>query len=220
MNHIILAISNPFISAGMAAILEDGLSHSIETVTSLMQLRTACNKRDDAIVVLCSQLGADATVETWRRLARRYKELRLIVWGKGYQDILDFQCSVPQVDGYLLESSTGQELKEAVLALKHGSVYVAAPVARYFAQNPHLDRNTPIINKLSERELQVAQMISRGVRVSDIADYLSISSKTINTFRYRIFSKLGVQGDVQLAHLAINSGLVEVNQLRNYDNDF
>ncbi|WP_404402822.1 response regulator transcription factor [Idiomarina seosinensis] len=220
MNHIILAISNPVISAGMASILHNGLSHSIETVTSLLQLRTACNKHDDAIVVLCSRLGADGTVEAWRRLARRYKELRLILWGKGYQDILDFQCSVPQVDGYLLESSSGHELKDAVMALKNGGVYVAAPVARYFVQNPHLNHNTPIINKLSERELQVAQMISRGLKVSEIANYLNISSKTINTFRYRIFSKLGVQGDVQLAHLAINSGLVEVNQLRNYDSDF
>jgi len=217
VHHIILAISNPFTSAGMASILEDGLSHSIETVTSMMQLRTACHKHDDAIVVLCSQLGKDSTVEVWRRLVRRFKELRLIVWGKTYQDVLDFQCSVPHVDGYLLESSTGQELKEAVLAIKHGGVYVAAPVACYLAKNPHLDRSTPMVDKLSERELQVAQMISRGVKVSVIAGHLKISSKTINTFRYRSFSKLGVQGDVQLTHLAISNGLVEVKQQRDYD---
>ena len=217
MDHIILAVSNPFTSAGMATILEDGLGHTMETVTSMMQLRTAVNKRDDAIVVLCSQLGDDSTVEIWRRLVRRYRELRLIVWGNTYQDVLDFQCSVPHVDGYLLESSSGQELKDAVLAIKQGGVYVASPVACYLAKNPHLDRSTPMVDRLSERELQVAQMISRGVKVSEIADHLSISSKTINTFRYRIFSKLGVQGDVQLTHLAISNGLVEVKQQRDYD---
>lgn len=217
MHHIILAVSNPFTSAGMAAILEDGLSHNIETVTSVLQLRTLCNKYDDAIVILCSQFSQDSTVEIWRRLIRRYKELRLIVWGKCYQDVLDFQCSIPHVDGYLLESSSGQELKEAVFAIKRGSVYVSSPVACYLAKNPHIDRTTPMVGRLSERELQVAQMISRGVKVSEIADHLNISSKTINTFRYRIFSKLGVQGDVQLTHLAISNGLVEVKQQRDYD---
>lgn len=211
MNHIILAVSNPLVSAGMAAILEDKLGHSIEIVSSVMALRKACHARDDAIVVLCSQLGGDSTVETWRRMSRRYKELQLVLWAKSNQDVLDFQCSVPKVDAYLLESSSGQELKDAVLALKHGGIYVAAPVAQYMAQNPQVARHRPIIDRLSERELQVAQMISRGVKVTDIANHLSISSKTINTFRYRIFSKLGVHGDVQLTHLAIQSGLVEVN---------
>lgn len=216
MDHIILAVSNPFVSAGMANFLEDGLGHTIESVTSMLELRHACNQHDDAIVVLCSKLGGDSTVETWRRLVKRYPELRLIVWGKSYQDILDFQCSLPHVDGYLLESSSGHELKEAVLSLKHGNVYVAAPVARYLAQNPHLARTMPLIDRLSERELQVAQMISRGVKVTDIANHLNISSKTINTFRYRIFAKLGVQGDVQLTHLAIRNGLVELKQQRDY----
>lgn len=212
MDHIILAVSNPLVSAGMANVLEDSMGHTIETVTSLKQLRMSCHKKEDAIVVLCSQLGKDATVETWRRLVRRYRELKLIVWGKTHQDVLDFQCAVPQVDGYLLESSGIQELKDAVLALKQGNIYVAAPVAQYLAQHPHLNRNIPMIERLSDRELQVAQMISRGVKVAEIANHLNISSKTINTFRYRIFSKLGVKGDVQLAHMAITNGLVELNQ--------
>lgn len=214
MDHIILAVSNPLLSAGMANVLEDNLGHTMETVTSLKQLRLACQQHDDAIVVLCSQLGKDATVETWRRIARRYPELKLVVWGQTHQDVLDFQCSVAKVDGYLLASSSSQELKDAVLALKQGSVYVASSVAQYLAQNPHTNRMVTMAERLSERELQVAQMISRGVKVSDVAKHLSISSKTINTFRYRIFSKLGVQGDVQLAHLAITNGLVELNHYK------
>ena len=67
-----------------------------------------------------------------------------------------------------------------------------------------------MINSLSERELQVTQMLGRGIRVVEIAKHLNISSKTVNTFRYRIFQKLGVAGDVELTHLAIQSGLVDL----------
>lgn len=53
-------------------------------------------------------------------------------------------------------------------------------------------------------------MIGQGKRVAEIARLLNISSKTVNTFRYRIFDKLQLSGDVALTHLAIQTGLVEI----------
>lgn len=212
MNRIILAIPNPITSAGMATVIQQHFHTQIEVVNSMNALRQACYKNDDALVILSSQLSGVATVEHWRRLKRRHIDLQLIVWGRDQQDILNFQCSISQVDGYLLESSDSDELVHALRALRLGNVYVAAPVAEYLARNPRSRQQQGMVDSLSERELQVAQMLSRGIRVREIAKHLCISSKTINTFRYRIFSKLGINGDVQLSHLAIQSGLVDLIQ--------
>ncbi len=65
-------------------------------------------------------------------------------------------------------------------------------------------------NQLSEREMQVMMMVVDGQRVSTISDALQISPKTINTYRYRLFSKLGVDNDVLLTRLAIRHGLAEL----------
>lgn len=217
MNRIILAIPNPIISAGMVSVLQQHFSDQITTVTGITELRRACYDHDDAVVVLCSQLGGAATVEHWRRLKRRHCDLKLILWGRNQQDILNFQCGISTVDGYLLDSCDSADLVQAVRTLKRGSVYVAAPVATYLAQNPRSHKQKSMVDRLSERELQVAQMLSRGIRVGEIARHLCISSKTINTFRYRIFSKLGIDGDVQLSHLAIQSGIVDLIQFEGND---
>ena len=212
MNRIILAIPNPITSAGMAAVIQQHFHTQIEVVNSMNALRQACYKYDDALVILSSQLSGVATVEHWRRIKRRHIDLQLIVWGRNQQDILNFQCGISQVDGYLLESSNSDELVQALKTLKTGSIYVAAPVAEYLARNPRSREQQGMVDALSDRELQVAQMLSRGIRVREIAKHLCISSKTINTFRYRIFSKLGIDGDVQLSHMAIQSGLVDLIQ--------
>lgn len=217
MNRIILAIPNPITSAGMETVIQQHFHTQIEVVSSMNDLRQCCYKYDDALVILSSQLSGVATVEHWRRIKRRHVDLQLIVWGRSQQDILNFQCSVSQVDGYLLESSNSKELVQALKTLKTGSIYVAAPVAEYLARNPRSRHKQDMVDSLSERELQVAQMLSRGIRVREIAKHLCISSKTINTFRYRIFSKLGIDGDVQLSHMAIQSGLVDLIQFEGND---
>src|SRR5690606_41758491 len=73
-----------------------------------------------------------------------------------------------------------------------------------------------LLSILSRRELQVTQMIAKGILVGDIAKHLNISTKTVNTFRYRIFDKLGITGDVALTHIAIRSGLVDIESERRY----
>ena len=65
---------------------------------------------------------------------------------------------------------------------------------------------------LSERELQVMLMITRGEKVQTIADQLCLSPKTVNSYRYRIFEKLDVQNDVELTLLAIRHGLIEAEE--------
>ena len=64
-------------------------------------------------------------------------------------------------------------------------------------------------DELSEREMQVLIMITSGQDVSEVAAQLFLSSKTVNTYRYRIFEKLGVDNDVELTHLAMRYHLID-----------
>ena len=65
---------------------------------------------------------------------------------------------------------------------------------------------------LSERELNIALLLSKGTKSADIAKELSITAKTVNTYRYRMFEKLGIKTDVELVHLALFYKLIKVNQ--------
>jgi DNA-binding NarL/FixJ family response regulator len=67
--------------------------------------------------------------------------------------------------------------------------------------------------QLSQRELQIAELITSGKRANDVAVTLNISPKTINTYKYRIYEKLGVTNDVELTLAAVKYGLVDPSEI-------
>lgn len=211
MTDFIIAISSDLVRAGMYATLKSNNYRVVASVSSLQQLRDEVKSYPYATVILGSHFGGDGTIETWKRLQRRHQGLQLLLWARNFQDVLDFQCNLKQVDGYLLENSNYDVFLEACASVNRGQMYVAQAVAEYFAKNPRRNEQVRVLQSLSDREMQVTQMIGRGMRVADIADSLNISSKTVNTFRYRIFQKLAIRGDVELTHLALQSGLIELD---------
>ncbi|NVK24369.1 MAG: two-component system response regulator UvrY, partial [Gammaproteobacteria bacterium] len=68
-------------------------------------------------------------------------------------------------------------------------------------------------DSLSERELQIMLMITKGEKVQDIASQLNLSSKTINSYRYRMFEKLNIGNDVELTHMAIRYGMLDMDAI-------
>ena len=75
--------------------------------------------------------------------------------------------------------------------------------------NPETEENTRC---RVYRELEITLLLTRGVRVPDIANSLNISAKTVNTYRYRMFDKLNVSSDVELTHLALRHKLINSEQ--------
>ena len=67
---------------------------------------------------------------------------------------------------------------------------------------------------LSERELQVAEMITSGQRANQIASRLNVSPKTVNTYKYRIYEKVGAANDVELTLAAVRTGLIDPFQIQ------
>ena len=83
------------------------------------------------------------------------------------------------------------------------SIAQALTLSRFRSANP--------FDKLSPLELTVCNLVIEGCRAPEIAQQLAVSAKTINTYRYRIFEKLGIDSDVELTHLAYNHGLKGVD---------
>jgi DNA-binding NarL/FixJ family response regulator len=115
--------------------------------------------------------------------------------------------------GYICK---GGELSEMVTAIKHamhGKTYISQAIAQDMALQSTRPKTPRLFDLLSEREFQIAKMIVEGMKVQDIADKLCISPKTVNTYRYRIFEKLNVTGDVELTRLAIRHGLLDKDEI-------
>ncbi|MDX1252795.1 MAG: helix-turn-helix domain-containing protein, partial [Gammaproteobacteria bacterium] len=111
--------------------------------------------------------------------------------------------------GYLTKGCGVDELVRAIETVHKGGRYLAGEVAQGMALSLLPGGEESPFEKLSERELQVMLMVAKGWKVADISDKLCLSPKTVNTYRYRLFEKLGVQGDVDLTHLAMRYGVID-----------
>ena len=113
------------------------------------------------------------------------------------------------VNGYITK---GTPLDEMILGIKkiyQGGRYFSQDVAEQLAEVLLSDNAASPFDLLSDREKQVAMMVVNCQSPQQIADQLFVSVKTINTYRYRIYEKVGVDSDVKLTHLAIRHGLIQ-----------
>lgn len=111
--------------------------------------------------------------------------------------------------GYLTKETAGLELVDAVKRVLSGGKYIRASVAEKLAA--HLCRGTdaPLHASLSDREYQVMCMLSLGKTVKEIAGELSLSIKTISTYRTRILSKMSIKNNSELMRYAVENDLVD-----------
>ena len=95
-----------------------------------------------------------------------------------------------------------------VRTVAQGRRYLANGIAQALAFSG-LDTDASPFDALSPRELEVAMLLTRGLRQEDIARRLSLSAKTVNTHKSRLFDKLGIRDSIALARMAGHYGLTE-----------
>jgi two-component system, NarL family, invasion response regulator UvrY len=111
--------------------------------------------------------------------------------------------------GYITKGCGSEEMVRAIRTVHSGQRYISSEIAQQLALKRFGKGDESPLDILSERELQIMLMITSGQKVQDISSKLCLSPKTVNSYRYRIFEKLGINNDVELTLLAIRLGLVE-----------
>jgi DNA-binding NarL/FixJ family response regulator len=111
--------------------------------------------------------------------------------------------------GYLTKESVPEELKTAVKRVLGGGRYVSATLAEKLAYDLRHGSDVPVHELLSDREFQVLRMIASGKTVKEIAGEISLSVKTISTYRSRILEKTGLKTTAELIRYALQSQLVD-----------
>ena len=116
--------------------------------------------------------------------------------------------------GYITKSCPAPELLRAVRQVADGRRYLAPGIAEAMALDAIDGSGQSPFEELSSRELEVALMLARGQPMTVIAELLSLSSKTVATYKYRLFEKLNIDNSVTLAHLAGLHGLLDAQGAR------
>jgi DNA-binding NarL/FixJ family response regulator len=111
--------------------------------------------------------------------------------------------------GYLTKQSAADELINAIRQVAHGRKYVTASLAEALAENLGKDVEQPRHETLSDREYQTLCLIAQGKSLTQIAEDMCLSVKTVSVYRSRLLQKMELKNNPELIHYAIKNGLVE-----------
>lgn len=111
--------------------------------------------------------------------------------------------------GYLTKEGASSQLVTAIRKVASGGAYISAEVAEQLALNAMPDATGPLHERLSDREFQVFRMIAEGKSVSEIAERLNLSVKTVSTHKANLLQKMNMTTQGELIRYALENNLVE-----------
>jgi len=212
MIKILLVDDHELVRTGIRHILEEAGDMEIvgEAADGDAALKLARQTAPDVILMDLNMPGIGG-IEATRRVVRFLPNTKVIALSVLDDDPFPARLNEAGAMGYLTKGCPAQEMIEAVRTVNRGIPYVASNVARkHMLANWRGVASTPFA-ELSSREMQVVMMILNGQRPQEISASLSLSPKTVSTYRQRIFEKLQVKSDVELTRLAYRHGLIEEN---------
>ena len=182
-----------------------------EANTGAQAIRAVHEHRPD-VVLLDLSLPGMSGVEVTQRILQIAPATKVIALTAHQDDFYSSHFLKAGARGYLTKGASATELEKAIRTVVEGKEYYITPYVAEQLALRYVQRNDPLPHhSLTPRELEVLVLISQGRKVVDIAQQFFITHKTVHAYRYRLFAKLGVRTDVELAKLALHEGFLPMS---------
>jgi DNA-binding NarL/FixJ family response regulator len=200
------------------AVVREGLKRILSENPEMAVTAEACDGEEGLKVLHenpCDVVLLDITMpnknglDVLKQLQSESPRLPILVLSMHSEDQYAVRVLRAGAAGYLTKGSAPGQLIHAIRKVVRGGKYVSSSVAEKLIFELNGDVTKAPHEVLSDREYQVLCLIASGKRVTDIAEQLSLSVKTISTYRVRILEKLNMKHNAELTHYAIKEGLVD-----------
>ena len=208
--RILLADDHTVVRHGLKQILAEEFKKAIfgEARNATEALDLVWKENWDVAVLDITMPGRSG-LEVLREIKRSKPKLPVLVLSMHPENQFAVRVLKRGAAGYMTKESASAELVGAVRKVLAGGRYVSNSLAEKLATYLANDNQKPPQELLSDREFQVLRLIASGKIVSEIARELSLSVKTISTYRTRILEKMGLRNNAELMHYAMQHQLVE-----------
>jgi DNA-binding NarL/FixJ family response regulator len=166
-------------------------------------------KRATNLVVLDINMPGRSGLDVLKDVKRMYPRLPVIVLSVQPEDQYAVRCLRNGASAYINKDSAPEELAIAARKVLAGGRYVGAGLAETLASRFDESIGRPRHELLSDRELEVMLMIAGGVSLTEIADRLHVSAKTVSSYRARLMDKMQMTSNAEITRYAVTHGLVD-----------
>jgi two-component system invasion response regulator UvrY len=209
MIKVLVADDHPVVREGLKQILSEAqdIKVTAEAEDGHEILDKVRNQEFDVIVLDITMPGMMG-LDVLKQLKSEKPELPVLILSMHPEEQYAIRVLRAGASGYLTKGSAPDKLTEAIRKLYRGGRYVSSSLAERLAAELGGDLTKLPHQTLSDREYQVMCLIASGKTVTQVAEQLALSVKTVSTYRTRILEKMRMQSNAELTHYAIENKLV------------
>ncbi len=209
MIRILVADDHAVVRQGVKQILADVQDMTVkdEAQNGSETLKKVTENEYDVVLLDISMPGRSG-LEILEDIKTQHPKLAVLILSMHPEEQYAVRALRAGASGYLTKASAPQELIGAIRKVAGGGKYVTSSLAEKLADELEIDMEKLPHERLSNREHQVMLMLAEGKSVSDIADELCLSVKTISTYRTRVMSKMGMKKNAELTLYAVHNKLI------------
>jgi len=209
--RVLLADDHRIVRAGLRRVVEE--SGDIEVVAEAADGREAIqqthNTMPDVAVIDISMPGLDG-LEVISQLHHYYPQLPILILSMHEEEQYVIRAISAGARGYITKRSAPEQLVKAIRKVYAGGRYLSDTAAETLALHMASPKSRSPLDSLSTREIQVLRHLALGHTVREIAQAYHISTKTVDTYRFRLLKKLNLRNNAELSRFAIQNRLVEL----------
>lgn len=208
--RILIADDHAIVRHGLRQILSDSQDMTVagEASNGVQALQMA--RRDAYDVVLLDVSMPDRNgIDTLKLLKKEFPRLAVLMLSMHPEEHYAIRALKAGASGYLTKQSAPEQLVTAIRQVAAGKKYISPALAEALADAIAEDDERAPHERLSDREYQTLVMIASGKTLSQIADELKLSVKTVSVYRARLLEKMKLKNNAELTHYGLKHGLVE-----------
>lgn len=212
MIKVLLVDDHDIVRMGVARMLAD-----VKDLTVVGQVKTGeeaidfVRRTQPDVILMDVQMPGIGGVEATRKLVERFSRIKILAVSAHEEEPIPSRILGAGASGYITKGTCLDEMVKAIRLVAQGEQYFSNEIANQLARNwANRDKaSASPFEALSRREMQMTEMIVDGKGNQDIADTMGVALTTLSTYRSRIYSKLNIDNDVKLTHLAMRFGVAK-----------
>lgn len=208
--RVLVADDHAMVRRGIAAILANHSDLELAgEAENLRQLLERIREGDWDVVLMDLSMPGGSGLDMLKLIKHHWPKLSVLVVSMHPEEQFAIRVLKAGASGYLAKESAPHELVNAIRTVIAGRRYVSPDLASRLAGALGEETLGEPHEKLSDREFQVLRMIGQGLTVTEIADELKLSPKTVSTYRARLLEKMEMENNAELMRYAIEHSLAE-----------
>jgi two-component system invasion response regulator UvrY len=210
MIRLAIADDHPIVREGLRRIASDdaGITVTGEAATAAELFQLLATAPVDVVLLDVSMPGA-TFIETLRELREQHSSIKVLVLSAHPEDQWAMRALRAGAAGYLTKDHSPEQLVQAVHRVARGGKYVSESMGEKLAGMVDQGKSRAPHELLSDREFEVLRALGSGMMVKDVAAQLSLSAKTVSTYRTRLLEKMGLKSKADLVRYVATHELLK-----------